>query len=937
MKYIPVLLHGELPDAAFRAKLTDALPGSELLFYDSYAGFIENIETNKPPVIIIVPGNLTADEHQKMSAAVYFAKQSGASIVMMSSVRGNTFDNISIFNDADLVISESIGSDKWSRIISSLIPDEDEKVQALLQPEEEDLKDSKRQFSTLIENLPGVAYQCKNDQNWTMHFISKNVKQLTGYQADDLIDNKLISFSEIIFPEDRDYVSETILNSVGKSKPFKLEYRIKTRQGGIKWVWEQGRIIRLKHKTESLLEGFIIDITERKMAEIRAEIMHNIAVALNATKDMSGLVRFIRDELGKVVNAKNFMLALYDERKDELTLPELSDDHNQFENIPLDKTLSSLVIRKNKSLLLTGSQIEEMQQKGKIEGFTSSAKSWLGVPLRVVDKVSGIIILQDFDSEDAISEYDRDLLEFVSAQVAATISKKQSEVEIRKLLQSVEQNPNPIIITNKAGTIEYVNRKFTELSGFESSEVFGIIPHILDPKITDPLFCERIWDKILDGSDWHGEYFNFKKSGETYWELASISPIKDDDGTITHLIYSKEDITGRIKMEKDLVAAKIKAEESDKLKTAFLANMSHEIRTPMNAIIGFAEMLHEENYTAQEHSRFTKLIGENGRKLLSIIDDIIDIAKIESGQLNISTLRCSANKILFDNYYVFREIIAKHNKHNIELRTSQNVPDQNLQFISDPHRINQVIYNLMTNALKYTFQGFIELGYKLININNKQNICFYVKDSGVGIPKEKSEIIFDRFRQIEENHTRVTGGAGLGLAISKNIARLMGGDITVDSEIGQGSTFYFTIPFNEVRSDEKYEEPAGMTRRSPNWADHSILIAEDEDSNFQLLDVMLRKSKVKVMRAYNGKEAVEFVRSGKDFDLVLMDVRMPVMNGYDATAAIKEINPNLPVIAQTAFALSGDREISINSGCDDYISKPIKSDELYRIISKFFV
>jgi CheY-like chemotaxis protein len=348
-------------------------------------------------------------------------------------------------------------------------------------------------------------------------------------------------------------------------------------------------------------------------------------------------------------------------------------------------------------------------------------------------------------------------------------------------------------------------------------------------------------------------------------------------------------------------------------------------------------MLHEENYTAQEHSRFTKLIGENGRKLLSIIDDIIDIAKIESGQLNISTLRCSANKILFDNYYVFREIIAKHNKHNIELRTSQNVPDQNLQFISDPHRINQVIYNLMTNALKYTFQGFIELGYKLITINNKQNICFYVKDSGVGIPKEKSEIIFDRFRQIEENHTRVTGGAGLGLAISKNIARLMGGDITVDSEIGQGSTFYFTIPFNEVRSDEKYEEPAGMTRRSPNWSDHSILIAEDEDSNFQLLDVMLRKSKVKVMRAYNGKEAVEFVRSGKDFDLVLMDVRMPVMNGYDATAAIKEINPNLPVVAQTAFALSGDREISINSGCDDYISKPIKSDELYRIISKFFV
>jgi len=276
MKYIPVFLHGGLSGADFRAKLTEALPVFELIFYDSYAGFIENIETNKPPVIIIVPGNITIDEHQKMSAVMRFARQSGSSVLMISSVRGNTPEDISILNDVDLVISESIGSDKWSRIISSLFPDEDEKVQALLQPEEEDLRDSKRQFSTLIENLPGIAYQCKNDQNWTMHFISKNVKQLTGYQADDLIDSKLISFSELILPEDRDYVSETILNSVGKSKPFKLEYRIKTRQGGIKWVWEQGRIVRLKHKTESLLEGFIIDISERKMAEIRAEIMHNI-------------------------------------------------------------------------------------------------------------------------------------------------------------------------------------------------------------------------------------------------------------------------------------------------------------------------------------------------------------------------------------------------------------------------------------------------------------------------------------------------------------------------------------------------------------------------------------------------------------------------------------------------------------------------------------
>jgi len=937
MKCIPIFLPGKFSDSTFQARLAEALPEYELMFCSVFDEFFTNIEKCKPPVVCVVPGS-NLPEVQKMTIdAVNFAKNSNALVVMISSNQQNHLADSSIFPMADLVIPEGMDIKKLGRVISAFLPVEEENAQEISQIQEVDLKDSKRQFATLIDNLPGIAYQCKNDKEWTMLFISKNVKQLTGYQSEDFMDNAKISFNEIILPDDRELVSETILDSVKNGKPFKIEYRIKTRKGGIKWVWEQGRVVSLRNKSDSLLEGFIIDITERKMAEIRAEIMHNIVLAHNSTKDMSGLVRFIRDELGKVVNAKNFMLALYDESKDELSLPDLNDDPNQFENISLDKTLSSLVIRKNKSLLLTGSQIEEMQKKGRIEGSVNPSKSWLGVPLRVQDKVSGIIILQDFDSEDAISEYDRDLLEFVSAQVAATIIKKQSEDEIRKLLQSVEQNPNPLVITNKTGIIEYVNKKFTELTGFESAEVIGKLPHILDSKTTDPLFCERIWDKILAGSDWHGEYSNFKKSGETYWELASISPIKDEDGIITHLIYSKEDITSRIKMENDLVAAKTKAEESDRLKTAFLANMSHEIRTPMNAIIGFAEMLHEENYTPQEHSKFTKLIGENGRKLLSIIDDIIDIAKIESGQLNISSLRCSANKILFDNYYVFRELISKHNKFSIEIRTSQHIPDQNLQFISDPHRINQVVSNLLSNALKYTFQGFIELGYKLVTINNKQNICFYVKDSGVGIPREKSEIIFDRFRQIEENHTRVTGGAGLGLAISKNIARLMGGDITVESEIGQGSTFYFTIPYNEVNTTEKYEETSGMTRKSPNWGDHSILIAEDEDSNFQLLDVMLRKSKVKLMRAYNGKEAVEFVRSGKEFDLVLMDVRMPVMNGYDATAAIKELNPDLPVVAQTAFALSGDREISLNSGCDDYISKPIKSDELYRIISKYFV
>jgi len=797
------------------------------------------------------------------------------------------------------------------------------------------LKESKRQHATLIDNLPGIAYRCKNDNDWTMLFISKNVRQLTGYSSDDFLGNRTISYNNIIVPEDRDYVSEIVVKSVADGNPFMLEYRIKTKNGTVKWVWEQGRAVRIKGNNDILLEGFIIDITEKKMAEIRTEIMHNIAEALSVTKDMRGLIDFIQTELGKAVDTKNFMLALYDKTKDEFSLPYMKDERDHFEHFPLGKTISALVIRKNKSLLLKGHEIDELEKKGKIERFGSPAKSWLGVPLRVNGKVTGIIILQDYENEYAFTKNDCDLLEFVSTQVAATILKKQSGDEIRKLLQSVEQNPNPVIITDIRGKIEYVNQKYSELSGFDASAVLGTLPFILDSNATDPDFCRKIWDTILDGRDWHGEYCNHTKDGESYWELASISPIRDENMKITHFVYSKEDITGRIKMEEDLKAAKIKAEESDRLKTAFLANMSHEIRTPMNAIIGFAEMLNEGEYTPEEHQKFTNLIGENGRKLLAIIDDIIDIAKIESGQLNISSLRCSANKILFDNYYNFRELKSRLGKDHIELRAVQNIPDQNIQFISDPHRINQIITNLLSNALKYTTEGYIELGYKILCNETRKDLCFYVKDTGIGIPEEKNEIIFDRFRQIEENHTRITGGTGLGLAISKNIARLLGGNLTVESEYGKGSTFYFTIPFKEIKTDESFPPAISTVKESPNWADREILIAEDEDSNFQLLDLMLRKSRVKVLRAYNGKEAVEFIRGGKDFDLVLMDVRMPVMNGYEATAAIKVINPNIPVVAQTAFALSGDREISLDSGCDDYLSKPIKSDELYRIMSKY--
>lgn len=513
---------------------------------------------------------------------------------------------------------------------------------------------------------------------------------------------------------------------------------------------------------------------------------------------------------------------------------------------------------------------------------------------------------------------------------------KLAEEEISRLLQAVEQNPHPVVFTNPDGIVVYANHGITEVTGFRPSEITGTLINLLNSEKNDPEMVGSVFNALQKGSDWQGEFYNWKKNGQRYWEKAFLSPIRDESGKITHFTYIIEDITKRKHIEKVLVEAKDKAEKSDKLKTAFLTNMSHEIRIPMNAIIGFTEMLLEKDYSEEEKGKFIELVLENGRKLLSTIDDVIDIAKIEAGQMNISTQRCSANKILFDNFYIFRQMSQKLGKSHLDLRAVQFVEDENLLFISDPQRINQVMSNLMSNALKYTHEGFIELGYRLTDFRDTKYLEFYVKDSGTGIPSYQAEQIFDRFKRIDNNQKSGFGGSGLGLAISRNIARLMGGDLMLDTELDKGSTFRFLIPYYEIKPD-LITPPAVEAKRDdkPDWSDRYVLIAEDEDSNFKLLEIMLRKTNVKVVRAYNGKQACDYVTGGRPVDLILMDVKMPVMDGYEATARIKDMKPELPVVVQTAFALAGDRQTSIDAGCDDYLSKPIKATELYGILKKY--
>jgi signal transduction histidine kinase/ligand-binding sensor domain-containing protein/CheY-like chemotaxis protein len=380
----------------------------------------------------------------------------------------------------------------------------------------------------------------------------------------------------------------------------------------------------------------------------------------------------------------------------------------------------------------------------------------------------------------------------------------------------------------------------------------------------------------------------------------------------------------------DLENAKNKAETADKLKSSFLANMSHEIRTPMNGIIGFSNLLGESEITTDQKANYIKHINSSCKTLLNLIDDIIDIAKFDAGEINITKQSANLSEIINELYTLYTEEKKHQFKDKIQLKTS--IPEKELIIFTDPQRLRQLLSQLLDNALKFTHQGEIVFGYEI----QETKIQFFVKDTGIGISKEDFDSIFDRFTKGQTDNSKLYRGAGLGLAISKSIAEMLGGQIWVKSQKGEGSTFYFALPMD--RSIEKiYKKPdVGKTVFKYNWKDKKILIAEDEETNFKFLEAALQKTNVQLMWAKNGKEAVEIVKKGDKINLILMDIKMPAMDGYQATILIKKWKKDIPVIAQTAYTMLEEKDKSLAAGCDDYVTKPISVSKLLEKIDGYF-
>lgn len=388
----------------------------------------------------------------------------------------------------------------------------------------------------------------------------------------------------------------------------------------------------------------------------------------------------------------------------------------------------------------------------------------------------------------------------------------------------------------------------------------------------------------------------------------------------------------RSQLEYELIRAKDKAEESDKLKTAFLANMSHEIRTPMNGILGFAEMLNDKSLSTPNRKKYLEIINSNGKMLINLIDDIIDFAKIESDQVNIVQDDFSLNNLLNQVESTFLTSRLKRDKSRMRIVIKKSFPDEKSYIRTDPIRLRQILTNLVGNAVKFTHKGIIEFGY---NLESSKYLMFYVKDTGIGIEKDKLQLIFERFMQADSSPSRKYGGSGLGLAISRGLVEVLGGKMWAESTIHEGSTFYFTIPFHPVvrKMEERIESM--HPRTNYHWEGKLFLIAEDDKFSYKFLEGFLKQTRAEVIRATDGKEAVELCRNNKNIDLVLMDIQMPEMNGLVATEEIKKFNPDIPIIAQTANAISEERQRCIQAGCDDFITKPVNITELYAKIHKW--
>ena len=543
-----------------------------------------------------------------------------------------------------------------------------------------------------------------------------------------------------------------------------------------------------------------------------------------------------------------------------------------------------------------------------------------------------------------------------SIWVYADISERyRAEQEVQKLLQAVEQSPVSIVITDREGLIEYVNPRFAKVSGYTRAEALGKNPRILQSGKMPAETYRQLWQTLLAGNEWHGILHNRRKNGELFWEEASISPIIDEKGKTTHFIAVKEDITERKRIEDelerhrahleelvelrtaDLTAALEAAKAADQAKDAFLAHVSHELRTPLNAVIGLSDLARRISTDPRQQEYLDKAVGA-GKTLAGIINDLLDLSKISASRMELEEITFSLRALIQRSRSVMAHRATEKGLELIE-RIDADVPDI---LVGDPLRIEQILLNLLSNAIKFTPAGRVELRIG-VDVREARRVCLAieVEDTGIGLTEESITRLFQPFAQADASMNRKFGGTGLGLALCKRLAEMMGGDVSVSSREGAGTTFRVRL---RLAAGDAANLPdiarAARTQALPaGYRDARVLVVDDQPLNREIVEALLAQVGITARTARDGREALDILRDAGPgaFDLVLMDIQMPIMDGLAATREIRNWAgfADLPIIAMTAHAMNHEKVIGTAAGMNGHIGKPFETSHFFELLARW--
>ena len=510
------------------------------------------------------------------------------------------------------------------------------------------------------------------------------------------------------------------------------------------------------------------------------------------------------------------------------------------------------------------------------------------------------------------------------------ITKKHFESD--KFYEMLVQSANDSIsFYDRDWNLKFTNSAFYTMIGYDRDSYNSLNPpDLIHPEDQD--YQLRREQSLVNNGFFETELRLRHKAGH-YVNLSTRSvTVRSDSGEVLGALTISRDITRLKQVHEDLIKANIGAEASNRLKSNFLANISHEIRTPLNSVVGFSNLLLNNNLTNEVKEEYIEHINHNSEKLLQIIGDIIDLSRLESSQIEITYEEASLSAIVNEIIEEARQIIRRNEK-PIILNVKNHFEDVGDLIFTDRIWLKRVLNHLMDNAVKFTLEGSVEFSYLLEN----QNIVFKIRDTGIGINKENLGRIFEEFRQEFDGHHRPFEGLGIGLTLAKEVIERMGGKIVVESEKGVGSEFSFSIPYRPAGSPKsKVATVINESIMKPiDWSSRKCLLVDDNKDVLIYLNRVLTDTGVSIITARSGFEAIEIIKATPDIDVVLLDMQMPEMNGIETTREIRKIRKNLPIIAQTAFIFEDDKDIILEAGCDACLIKPIRREHLLTVMSSF--